>query len=192
MKKATIILLLVFFNNICQAKYRPLILSELIDNAEFIGKGTIINVEKNNIIVQFSMFHKGNSKYKIFRIQKFKDWTCASRWAEYRIGQEEVFFFSRNQNRKMVILGAGNEGEMPIYKNNVIYKNTIPFDKTTKNYTIGKNEINGYSFSLDEFKSGIEAYLSNKNYYQNWNKKKSKMTKKLNNTFLEKLVFELQ
>ncbi|WP_144892323.1 hypothetical protein [Flavobacterium tiangeerense] len=192
MKKATIILLLVFLNTVCQAKYRPLILSELIDNAEFIGNGTIINVEKNNIVVQFSMFYKGNSKYKIFRIQKFKDWTCASRWAEYRIGQEEVFFFSLNQNRKMVILGAGNEGEIPIYKNNVIYKNTIPFDKTTKNYTIEKNEINGYSFSLYEFKSGIETYLSNKNYFKNCNKKKSKMTKNLNNTFLEKLVFELQ
>ncbi len=117
MKIRFVTILFLFFSSICQAKYSPLMLSQLIDDAKLIGNVEIIKIDEKQIIVKFSEFFKGSSKNKILKINKFENWTCATRWAAYKVGQKELIFVKYSENKELVILGSGNEGEMPIHNN---------------------------------------------------------------------------
>ena len=49
------------------------------------------------------------------RLERFVDWTCAGRYAPYRTGQRVLLFLGKGH-----VLGAGDEGEMPLVGNGVL------------------------------------------------------------------------
>ena len=51
-------------------------------------------------------------------VERFQNWTCASRWAPYKTGQKIVVFIE-NRNGTNHIMSGGGEGEMEV-KNEIV------------------------------------------------------------------------
>lgn len=114
-----VLFILCYFN--MKADYEPLALHELIINAEKIAYGEIIDFDSTHFEIKIAGSITGESG--ILKVRKFENWTCASRWTEYKKGQNLLLFLT-TWNNELVSMGAGNEGELPI-SNNDIYINGV-------------------------------------------------------------------
>ncbi len=97
------------------AKYRPYAFFEMLLLAESIVAGTILKVHRKHIVfaVQETFLGPTTSRDTI-KIQKFRNWTCASRWAPYHQGQTLVMVTRKDSESGMLkAIGSGNEGELP-------------------------------------------------------------------------------
>ena len=94
-------------------------------------------------------------------IDKFKNWTCANRFAPYRIGQKLFFFLKK---KKSVIqyfaLGAANEGEVPVANQKVYYQNQyLSIDKNPELFKIYGGVLRGYVYDKSEFVEAVKFYI---------------------------------
>lgn len=191
MKNKIIIFLLLIFTSVCNAKYSPLLMSQLIDNSKIIGIGEIKNVEGKQIFVFFSELIKGKLTSRTVKINQFENWTCASRWTNYKKGQK-IMFFLTTEKAVYTILGSGNEGELPIQGKKTYYKSLYGgLDKDSTKYLVYGAELFGYAYNLSDVKNGILKYISNKLSFHKIAKQKNIKKVKIENPFLERLVSEL-
>lgn len=191
MKNKIIIVLLLIFTSVCNAKYSPLLVSQLIDNSKIIGIGEIKNVEGKQISVLFSELIKGKLTNRTVKINQFENWTCASRWTNYKKGQK-IMFFLTTEKGVYTILGAGNEGELPIQGKKTYYKSLYgPLDDDSTKYLVYGADLYGYAYNSLEVKNGILEYLSNKISFHKIAKQKNIKKAKIENPFLKRLVSEL-
>lgn len=192
MKNKIIIFLLLIFTSVCNAKYSPLLISQLIDNSKIIGIGEIKNVEGKQISVLFSELIKGKLTNRTVKINQFENWTCASRWTGYKKGQKIMFFLTTTEQGVYKILGSGNEGELPIQSKKTYYKSLYgALDDDSTKYLVYGAELYGYAYSLLDVKNGILEYLSNKLSFHKIAKQKNIKKAKIENPFLKRLVSEL-
>jgi hypothetical protein len=191
MKNKIIIFLLLIFTSVCNAKYSPLLISQLIDNSKIIGIGEIKNVEGKQISVLFSELIKGKLTNRAVKINQFENWTCASRWTNYKKGQK-IMFFLTTEKGVYTILGSGNEGELPIQGRKTYYKSLYgPLDDDSIKYLVYGKNLYGYAYNSLDVKSGILEYLSNKISFHKIAKQKNIKKAKIENPFLKRLVSEL-
>jgi hypothetical protein len=191
MKNKIIIFLLLIFTSVCNAKYSPLLISQLIDNSKVIGIGEIKNVEGKQISVLFVELIKGKLANRTVKINQFENWTCASRWTNYKKGQKIMFFLSA-ENGVYKILGSGNEGELPIQGKKTYYKSLYGgLDKDSNKYIVYGAELYGYVYNMLDVKNGILEYISNKLSFHKIAKQKNTKKAKIENPFLKRLVSEL-
>jgi hypothetical protein len=191
MKNKVIIFLLLIFTSVCNAKYSPLLISQLIDNSKVIGIGEIKNVEGKQISVLFVELIKGKLANRTVKINQFENWTCASRWTNYKKGQKIIFFLSA-ENGVYKILGSGNEGELPIQGKKTYYKSLYEgLDKDSNKYIVYGAELYGYVYNMLDVKNGILEYISNKLSFHKIAKQKNTKKAKIENPFLKRLVSEL-
>lgn len=191
MKNKIIIFLLLIFTSVCNAKYSPLLISQLIDNAKIIGIGEIKNVEGKQISVLFSELIKGKLTNRTVKINQFENWTCASRWTNYKKGQK-IMFFLTTQKGVYTILGSGNEGELPIQGKKTYYKSLYgPLDDDSTKYLVYGADLYGYAYNSFNVKNGILEYLSNKLSFHKIAKQKNIKKAKIEDPFLKRLVSEL-
>ncbi len=117
-------MLLSIFSNSAKAKYRPVELYEMIIKAEKIVYGTISELDSTSLTLKIDGSLTNDSG--ILKVERFEDWTCASRWTQYKVGQR-VFMFLSTWKGKLITMSAGNEGELPIVDKSVfIHGFTIP------------------------------------------------------------------
>lgn len=193
MKTPLLLLIFGLSVSVCQAKYEPLPLARLLDDSHLIGQGQIVQVKPDYILVQFSEFLKGNHKDKLLKIKRFEDWVCAERWTPYQVGQQELLFVRITQNKELQLMGAGNEGEMPLEAQKLYYKSLEAYmDPRAKTYRLKGGKLNGYCFDLAEVKAGIRAYLSDRKQFHDRGRQKTFSYKTLKSAFLQELVFELR
>jgi len=191
MKNKIIIFLLLIFTSLCNAKYSPLLISQLIDNSKVIGIGEIKNVEGKQISVLFVELIKGKLANRTVKINQFENWTCASRWTNYKKGQKIMFFLSA-ENGVYKILGSGNEGELPIQGKKTYYKSLYGgLDKDSNKYIVYGAELYGYVYNILDVKNGILDYISNKLSFHKIAKQNKTKKAKIENPFLKRLVSEL-
>lgn len=145
--KLKIFLLAFFFSTSVKLDYTAYTIKELIDKAEIIGKCEIIKVDRKTFTIRFIDIIKGQPS-KELTLPKFINWTCASRPIEYKVGQIELIFIYRDEN-KLRPMGAGNEGEIMMENNNIIYPK----------YNRGKQ--NDLIFNYSEVKNAIIYYQKN-------------------------------
>ena len=107
---------MLFFFAIAKADFVPVNLLTLIERADIIAVGEIICVDEN--VFELKTSKRLYSDEKVLTINKFKDWTCAVRWSEYYVGQQQMVFVVHNKNG-LNSIGAGNEGEFPIFEDKV-------------------------------------------------------------------------
>ena len=88
----------------------------MILNADKIVYGQIVAIDSTTFAFKINGSITGDTG--IIIVEKFENWTCASRWTNYRSGQT-AFLFLDTANGKLNVMGGGNEGELPIYKNSV-------------------------------------------------------------------------
>lgn len=101
------------------ARYIPLSFAELVGGADLICVATITNVDGDSFDAEVSDVLAGHLTGKAIRVQKFRDWTCASRWTAYAVEQKLLLFLTAGDGKFVPegvwrIMGAGDSGEMPI------------------------------------------------------------------------------
>ncbi|MEO9474713.1 MAG: hypothetical protein ABJG41_04250 [Cyclobacteriaceae bacterium] len=182
MKRILIITTLLLIGLTSRADYRPLELYEMIIKAEKIVYGTIVELDSN----YFTLKIEGSltSDSGTLKIARFLDWPCASRWADYEVGQR-LFLFLTTWNGELVTMSGGNEGEHPIVGNSVfihgfsipipppptppgvtLRDNIIYFD--TEQYDVYGKEYFGIKWNLNSFLKSVSfiRYCFNFTYDQ--------------------------
>lgn len=114
-----LIALCIFGSKISLGSYIETSLIQLVERADCISYSRIVSVGKEDFKVLVIRNVKSCRRNDTITIQKFKDWTCASRYSGYTVGQEAIFFLSSDKG-KLVPIGAANEGEL-IVKNDTGY-----------------------------------------------------------------------
>jgi hypothetical protein len=194
MKQSIISIILIIFSITTKAEYESTFLPSLIEESERIAHikitkdlGEIFEAEILNNL-------KGNYKSQKIRIQKFEDWTCAERWSKYSVGQEEiVFLIEHKTDNYWIIMGAGNEGEMPIEKESIYYKSPFyssKYFKADKNYKVQSGNINATEFDLSIAIDGIKLYLSKKDEIEEMISNKKIIDFYSENTFFQRAINE--
>jgi hypothetical protein len=137
-------------------------LPTLIEKSKIIVYARIISVDKETFRIATIKRIKSTHKSDTLTIQKFKDWTCASRYSNYEVGQEGIFFIELNKNNKFQTVGAGNEGEL-VVKSDSVY---VPDYLEQKTFPSKKVDfISKYSkfitVNLQTVIQGIKIYADN-------------------------------
>lgn len=167
MKLKALTILLLFSSNLL-LDYSPLSIKQLIEQAEIIGKCEIIAVEDKTFTVKFLDVIKGEKPKKL-KINKFRNWTCASRAIDYKVGLTELIFLSKEIDG-WEALGAGNEGEILMNKNAVYYMQYIPLAKPNDYFEIEQKKLRGIIFEYADVKDAINYYIENSNIINKLNK----------------------
>ena len=165
MKRIAIILTFILSGLTSHAEYRSLQLFEMIIKAEKIVYGTVVELDSS----YFTLKIEGSltSDSGILKVERFSDWACAERWGEYAVGQRLLLFLT-NWEGKLLTMSAGNEGELPIYDNDVfinslslpvpmpplpeglnIKQSPITFECSHQN--VYEEKFHSYKMELDEF-----------------------------------------
>lgn len=135
-------------------------LPTLIEKSKIIVYAKIISVDKESFRIVAIKKIKSTYKSDTLTVQKFKNWSCASRYSQYDIGQEAIFFLEFDKHNKLQTIGAGNEGEMiiksdtafvPDYEQKVFPSKKVDFiSKYTKFIVVElKTVIQGIKIYLD-------------------------------------------
>ncbi len=114
------------------ASYIVTPLPVLLESADLIVVGTILQVDKSSLTITASKVIipetsftfsvqdvlKGKVNTKVIRVEKFQDWLCAHRYSEYEPGQQAMLFLETAKGKRKYswrIIGAGNEGEWELF-----------------------------------------------------------------------------
>ena len=105
-------------------KYIPLDLDRMVAVADRIVVGTIREVRAETFLLDVEEDLHGEPTEGPLEVQRFRDWTCASRWTPYATGQRVVLFLREHvgaaegdePRREWRILSGGGEGEMPVFE----------------------------------------------------------------------------
>lgn len=179
---------------LCKAEYNPIFLPTLIENAEVIAHIKIDKVMDAEFEASIIQIIKGVPKSKKIRISKFRDWTCAQRWTKYMEGQEELIFLKRqNEKASWLILGDGNEGEMPIENGKLYYKTPFfrsKFFNLEKLYALKSGHIFGVEYAVEEIIKGIQLYFRQQKELEKMMENKSILSFYSKNKFFQRAIDE--
>jgi len=122
--EGTVVLLVVALlrsATVAHGKYYPPQFFELAGSADVIVRGVIVNVNETSFTLRVSEVLAGREDATELEVLRFVDWTCSHRWKPYAVGQEEVAFLQRLDDKEMrdtgaefKLLSAGDEGEWEI------------------------------------------------------------------------------
>jgi hypothetical protein len=89
-------------------------LYELVATTERVVAGTIVALQDKtfDLAIERDLFGSGAPT---LHLQRFFDWTCAGRWADYAVGQQVVLFLLGDR-----AMGAGDEGDWPMVDGRVL------------------------------------------------------------------------
>lgn len=157
MKGLTFSLFLLFsWNPITEIDYRALSLYSMIDNADLIIQSEIISQNDTSITVKIIHNLKGNDQADNVQINKFRDWSCASRYASYKVGQQQIFILKQVKNNLYRVSSPGNEGELPIENDKIHYKSWLNRKSEFKS-AIGK--VSGFAFDFNASIQGLKRIV---------------------------------
>ncbi|HEY1030485.1 MAG TPA: hypothetical protein VGD89_01850 [Flavipsychrobacter sp.] len=159
-----VVLLAIAYN--ASADYRHMQLHEALDKADHIVIGKITLVGESYFQFAVDTVLKGNIRHSI-KVKKFKNWTCASRYSDYKKGQEEILLLARNESGEYYPIGGGNEGEIPISQDSVYYGNNNWSLYESREYKVGDIDINGIACGKKQFIEAITYYIANRTELEN-------------------------
>ena len=154
-----------------KADYEALKLYDMILTSDRIISGKIIEIGEIYFYVNASI--NNSSKKEVYKIKRFRDWTCARRYDTYQLGQKLILFL-KDEKTYYSILSAGGEGELPIIHDSVsipLYclvfpdewkvEGNIKSDSLLKhNCKVGNKIFAGLKLSLNEFTETILRFQS--------------------------------
>ena len=134
--------------------YNRLFIGQLLDLAELVIEGEIIQIEDSTIKIAVKHQLKGRIQGGTIVVRQFRNWTCAVRWSKYEVGQKAVYCLRRFKSDLFEVIGSGNEGELPILDDSLYF---ITYISDSVYPELGREEC--YKFNYDEAILGIEEYL---------------------------------
>ena len=105
------------------SRYSPYDPHELALFADLVVVGVIRDVRLETFVVDVEeRISEREPAARTLEVRKFVDWTCASRWTTYAVGQRSLFYLRRPRPKPGEdpgpthprVLGLGNEGECPV------------------------------------------------------------------------------
>lgn len=171
--------LFFFILSLKPVDYKHLNLYQAIDRSELIVETEIQEVKDTTLIVNVLSIEKGKINTECLEILQFKNWPCAYKRTAYKVGQQAYLFLRQDKTRTIWrIVGAGNDGEMPIVNQKAYYKSpyrsTDGIFGTAERLTLPQGRVFAFEFTIAEVKEGIYQYK----------KQKVKLTRKLNDKSL--------
>ena len=110
-------------------KYVPLRLHEMILIADLVVDGVIVDVSEETFTAEVQQVVLGKDPGRRIEVRRFKNWTCASRWADYAADQRVLLFLADDHmGPPFRILSGGGEGEMPILRSSSLEAVAKPGD----------------------------------------------------------------
>jgi hypothetical protein len=138
-------------------KYTPYEFHELIGQAKVIAAGTIAALDDERFSLRVEHWVWGAPEVAELRVRRFKDWTCASRWAKYEVGQRVVVFLAKQEDGWRILSGGG-EGEMPLVGDRVVlrrYEALEPVIRTSDASTL--TDPRGPTLALDALETAVRG-----------------------------------
>jgi len=136
------------------ADYRSAAFHHMVLNADAIVYGEIDSLTEKTFYLTSYQTIGGEKMTQPLEITKFVNWPCAGRWSKYKKGQN-VCLLLEIQDKKWRVMGAGNEGEMPIEKGYVNIKFTSLYSggylDTPSRLTLEDGSMSGQRFKLAKF-----------------------------------------
>ncbi len=161
-KQLLLLLCLISINLHSYSSYRATLLWELIEKSELIVLGEIVEVNDSIFKVVIQDRIKSDSLVDTLTILKFEEWTCASRYSNYSVGQRGIYFLNYGK-KGYETMGAANEGEKVVLENYVYIKeynpSTIFQTVNMKNITANNDFVR---LDYQTVRKGIKDYLKNK------------------------------
>jgi len=142
-----LLLILLIFVGSYNVKYVADPLWHMALSADKIVYGEITELRENDYTLKIESSLTGDSG--TINIQRFQNWTCASRWAPYKKGQK-VAVFTENRNGTNHIISGGGEGEMEV-KNDSVSIDPVTLKCDVKKLKSDK-QIKGFLFVISEIR----------------------------------------
>ncbi len=117
-----IILSLCLISFSIRADYAPQRLWLMALSADKIVFGEITDLRENDYTLKISA--SATNDIGTIKINRFKDWPCATRWAKYEKGQMVIVFLEKRENAYHIMSGDG-EGEIEVKNNTVMIEGQI-------------------------------------------------------------------
>lgn len=116
-----------------RADYGAYRLSHLISIADYAAVGKIVKVDRNYFYFEVKEYLLNSLQLDTLAIVKFENWSCAVRYAPYKVGQQEIVFFQKSNyyidEFEILGYGVGDEFELPIFGDSVMYQSRYPRKK---------------------------------------------------------------
>ena len=146
-----------------KADFDSIALHEMIIKSDKIIYGEIADMDSTHFTLNISGSVTGEiGKAKI---RKFRNWTCATRWTKYELGQRLLLFLGEN-NGELFSMGAANEGELPLDNNSVfinalsmMYVNGDQNDYMNTEFTFDSKEYELYGADYFGTKINLNSFL---------------------------------
>jgi hypothetical protein len=142
-----------------QADYSPLFTTEMIGRADVIALGTVEEVGTEDFALHVEQMLHGADAGPL-RVRSFRDWTCASRWAPYRVGQRLILFLTAGtaSDPRWAILGAGDEGEMLVEGDTVHHQLWPDRRQRARTHHVTGGRFHGVTAPLPDVVDALAAY----------------------------------
>lgn len=114
-----LIALLAALSSPCFADYSPLQLFDMLGTADVVAVGKITKLDAESYQLEVEHALAGATAKQTLTIQRFQDWTCASRYAPYAVGETLLVCARRYtapdaEKEVLRVCSGGGEGEMPV------------------------------------------------------------------------------
>ena len=161
----------------------------MIDNSDLIIHSKIIAQTDSTIQVEIIETLKCEWDSKQMTISKFYNWTCAHRYDDYEIGQEQIFMLKYDDyDHNYHVLSAGNHGEMPVFDGNIYVKSYISYGNKFGESLVGGRFL---KFDFKESMIGIKRLIQKVKDYPSSETNCSFLDSKFKSN-IENFVFEEQ
>ncbi len=173
LRTALVLLVVVFAAAFASPKYERLRLFELAACADLVVAGRIELVSSGEFVASVEQPWLGEPSTNVVRVNAFENWTCAARWAPYRVGQRVVLFLRKPEHPgdPFTILGAGDEGELPILDGKACVGEAQSYrvrDVEHRDVVIDGATTRGYLLPLDAFRDAVRGFRETFSYSATW------------------------
>jgi hypothetical protein len=147
------------------ADYEPLRLPTLIGESELIVLGTITEVRPETFVLADYDVVSGPHGEGPLEVRRFVDWSGASRWTAYHVGQTLLVFLSApaaagevGEHQPWQIGGIGGEGEMPVENGSVYVQGPVLHRSGTEKFIVDGEAFYGHRFGVETFVSAVVGF----------------------------------
>jgi hypothetical protein len=125
-RKFCFIALFIFFHKDLLADYPYLKLSQVINVSDYCAMGTIVRLDQNYFYLKVERYVFTSLPYDTLKIRRFQDWSCGRRISPYAVGQRELVFFVKSNEKipefDFLLYGGGGESELQIRNDSAYYQ----------------------------------------------------------------------
>jgi len=132
----------------------------LATRSDLIVKGTVAELKGDFFAFEVEHVLRGSlaDANRQVLVARFKDWTCATRWASYAPGQVLILFLRKLRTSEPIlwqIIGSGGEGEVVVDAQTAYFHTP---EGVKECFDLADGRFCGDSAPLDHFLAGVVEY----------------------------------